>query len=193
MDWLSAGIGAVGGLLGQSSANDKNWRIAKAQMDFQSKANQKAMDFSERMSSTAYQRSMADLRKAGLNPILAAGKPASSPGGVSSPGAQATMLNEAAASINGAVGAAQVAKTMQEVRILRQNENIKNPVENLQKVVDEKMKQAGKGLKQGEAGLIDKLADLVNWNMDKYMELTEPRKGKKDKAVIDIPKPKHWK
>lgn len=91
---LGALIGAAGDIIGGSMQNSANRKIAREQMAFQTEANQKQMDFQERMSSSAYQRSMADMRLAGLNPILAyksAG--ASTPGGATSGGAGIPAVN----------------------------------------------------------------------------------------------------
>lgn len=97
-------IGGLFGRSGQDSANRQNLAIAREQMAFQ-----------REMSSTAYQRSAADLKKAGLNRILALGKPASTPSG-----AQATMQNKNAAlqqGINQSVTTAlQAKKLSQEIR-----------------------------------------------------------------------------
>ena len=92
-------LGSVLGFIGNERTNSANRRMANAQMRFQ-----------ERMSNTAYQRGVKDLRKAGLNPILAAtkGMGATTPGG-----ATAQMTNSAQA-------AADMARQFAELDLIKQ-------------------------------------------------------------------------
>ena len=107
MGGLFQGIGtAIGGLFGYKGTKDQN--VASAQQA------QKQMDFQREMSNTAVQRRMADLQKAGINPILAASKEASSPAG-----AMAQMQNVSAGAMNSAFQAANVASTIQNTALTK--------------------------------------------------------------------------
>lgn len=100
MSILEAGIAAGGSLIGGILTNEQNKRMAREQMAFQ-----------ERMSSTAHQREVKDLREAGLNPILSAKY-----GGSSSPsGAMATMENVLGEGVASAIEARRLKKEIDKV------------------------------------------------------------------------------
>lgn len=115
-------VGAGASLLGQRSANRANIRQA-----------QQSQDFQREMSNTSYQRSMEDMKKAGLNPILAYQKGgASTPAGVT-PQIKNELEGTASSAKDVALQLAQIKnikatteKEIMQTRVLKKDEGLRH-------------------------------------------------------------------
>lgn len=138
---IGAGIGAIsnlaGGMISSAGAADRNamsWQQMQAQQQFAREQSawsaeqaQKQMDFQERMSNTQYQRGMADMKAAGLNPILAYSQGgASSPGGAigsAQGGGSANFENAMEGLGQGVSSAGQFARNAADLQLVREQAN----------------------------------------------------------------------
>lgn len=136
--WLAVAAPIIGsvisGLFGRKGAKDQNEaQIASAR---------EQMAFQERMSGTAHQREIEDLRKAGLNPILSAtgGAGSSTPSG-----AQANIVNEMAPAVSSALAVRELGqrlKNLEQDRQLSIEQMYKTEQENLTSRANAKLIEA---------------------------------------------------
>lgn len=173
-DWLGGLIGGIGSFFGQREANKANEKEGLRNRQFQAK-----------MSNSAFQRQVEDLKKAGLNPLLGmGGSGASTPGG-----AQAVHQNEIGEGISSAI-AAKLMKAEVETKQTQADLNKAN-------VATEKVKQGliGAQTKQTkESTQTRRTLNIPLRILEKTFNSSGEMKSTDDATVpFKKSKPKKWK
>lgn len=150
-------VPAIGTLLGGAVSGGLDYLGGKEQREADLQSAREQMAFQERMSSTAHQREVADLKLAGLNPALSAGgQGASSPQGAKiNP---ENLMKGFGPAISSAVDMAATAQGIKE----SQSRVTSNLAGAGQKLADTDLKEGGWFAKIGGTRLFHKLNQMIS-------------------------------
>jgi len=159
-------LGSVLGYVGQQETNANQADIANKATAASAEQAQINRDYQERLSNSAYQRQVADLSAAGLNPMLAyiKGGGASTPSGATGQVTSAQYTSPISGAVSGRLTSAQAKKTEAEVpktiaetanitkisdRIDQEISNMKTDQEKITAVIDNLRIERENLIKQG--------------------------------------------
>lgn len=118
---IGGGLAGYGTYRATRAYNEAQLAQAREVMAHEAEQAQILRKWQEGMSNTAISRSMRDMKRAGLNPIMAISKPAATPGGAMGRGHMAQLQNPGAAGISSAFDASRSFSETAKVRDIIQN------------------------------------------------------------------------
>lgn len=192
MPWVIAGglaLAGYAGYKGSSQATDASVGMSREQMDWQTEEAKKNREyqawqslvnrqFQERMSNTAVQRRMEDMKAGGINPLLAGKFEASTTGGSAGAGGTPSGVGMPNVRNNLAEGLTATGSAMSMLKLRTEIANLR---ETTQLIKDQSYQARGSGTKQyAEMGkvLADRDKQLQNIRKDEFRTQVEEFKSR---------------
>lgn len=187
LDFLAAGASLLGGLLSNKSSADR----AEEAAEFNAEQAQINRDWQERMSNTAHQREVKDLRLAGLNPILSAGGKGAVTGSGSSASMQAIPATDVLSpAVSSALQTSRLGQELDNMAAVERNTRAQTENTNADtalKMVDYNVRKQDELLRMNQAEHELRKMGLTEAQIEKTLEEIKKVKADTNVSVSQVP------